>query len=57
MLRINEIKVPLEYTQEDLIKKCAKTLRIKPTDITGVSVYKKSIDSRKKDDKILNNLL
>lgn len=50
MLRINEVKVPLDYSKEDLIKKCAKILRVKPGDITSLSVYKKSIDSRKKDD-------
>ncbi|MGN1117066.1 MAG: NAD(P)/FAD-dependent oxidoreductase [Acutalibacteraceae bacterium] len=50
MIRVNEIKMPLSHTKEDLIKKTARALKLSVGDITELSVYKKSIDSRKKDD-------
>ncbi len=50
MIRINEIKTGLEYSGEELCKKAAKTLKIKSSDIKSFSIYKKAVDSRKKDD-------
>lgn len=50
MIRINEIKTGLDYSSEELYKKAAKTLRIKSSDIKSLSIYKKAVDSRKKDD-------
>ena len=49
MLRVNEIKMPLDYENEELLNKTAKFLGIKPQNISSFSVYKKSVDSRKKD--------
>lgn len=50
MIRVNEIKMPLSHTKEDLKKKTARILKIGEGDIADISIYKKSIDSRKKDD-------
>lgn len=50
MIRINEIRIELDGSKEDLYKKCAKILKIDSDRIKSVSIAKKSIDSRKKDD-------
>lgn len=52
MLRINEIKLPFDHTEEELKLKTAKTLKIHPGDIKNLSIFKQSIDSRKKDENI-----
>jgi len=49
VLRINELKLPLDGTEEDLKKSAAKVLHIQPGDITSMSIFKRSIDSRKKE--------
>ena len=49
MLRINELKLSLDGTEEDLKNSAAKVLHIQPNDITKMSIFKRSIDSRKKD--------
>ncbi|MDD6021071.1 MAG: hypothetical protein PUB94_00205 [Oscillospiraceae bacterium] len=50
MLRINEIKTGLEYSADDLYKKAARTLGIKKSDIKSLTIYRKAIDCRKKND-------
>lgn len=50
MIRVNEIKMPLSHTKEELKKKIARILKINIGDIEDISIYKKSIDSRKKED-------
>ncbi len=49
MIRLNEIKMPLGCTDDDVKKAAAKTLRIKDSDIKSFSLSRRSIDSRKKD--------
>lgn len=49
MIRINEIKAPLESTYEDILAGAAKALRCPKRKIKKLSVVKKSLDSRKKD--------
>ena len=49
MIRINEIKLPLEGTNEDLLSAAAKALRLPKRKITSMTVAKKSLDSRKKE--------
>ncbi len=49
MIRINEIKMPLGSTDEDIKKTAAKVLKIKESDITDFSLARRSIDSRNKD--------
>ena len=48
MIRISQIKVPLEHTQEDVLRKAAALLRIAPSAILSWQIVKKSIDARKK---------
>lgn len=49
MIRVNEIKVPLDATQEDIVSAAAKSLKIPVSRIKTFSIAKKSLDSRKKD--------
>lgn len=48
MLRVNQIKVPLSHTQEDILYKISKMLRVSPDKILSWQIVKKSIDARKK---------
>ena len=48
MIRINQIKVPLEHTQTDIVKKAADILRITPDKIIAWQIRKKSVDARRK---------
>lgn len=50
MIRINEIKLSLDEEESTLKSKAAKTLRINEKYIDSYTIYKKSIDARKKDD-------
>ncbi|MBE6828441.1 MAG: hypothetical protein E7514_07550 [Ruminococcaceae bacterium] len=52
MLRINEIKLPLDYEDEkrDLTSAVCKMLKISESGIRSVEIFKKSIDSRHKND-------
>lgn len=50
MIRVNQIKLPLEHRMEDLLHKTAKILRIEPDKIEALQIVKKSIDARKKPD-------
>ncbi len=50
MYRISEISLPLDGTEEDLIALAAERLKVAPTAIQSLKLYKKSIDARKKDD-------
>ncbi len=49
MIRINEIKLPLDGNNEDILNECAKLLKISKNKIKTFSIAKKSLDSRKKD--------
>ena len=48
MIRINQIKMPIAHTQEQLLGKAAKLLKIKTNQIKKLDIQKKSIDARKK---------
>lgn len=48
MIRISQLKLPVVHTEEDLLKKAAKTLRISPDLIRSWRIVKKSVDARKK---------
>lgn len=50
MIRINEIKLPLDSEETELRKKAAKILRINEKYIKTLTIFRKSIDARKKDD-------
>lgn len=49
MIRINEIKMSLDAPLSDLKSAAAKALKIKDDRIETLTVYKRSVDSRKKD--------
>lgn len=48
MIRISQLKLPVEHTEEALIKKAAKTLRITPEAIRELTIVRQSLDARKK---------
>ena len=50
MIRLSNIRLPLNYTDEDIVKACAKELRVSPKAITKASLYRRSIDARHKGD-------
>jgi hypothetical protein len=48
MLRINEIKLPLNHSDVDLTSSIIQRLQIHEDDLLNVSIYKRSYDARKK---------
>lgn len=50
MIRINEIRLSLDENESELTRKAAKALRINQKYIKSLTIYKKSVDARKKDD-------
>lgn len=48
MIRIQQLKLPITHNEEQLLKKLAKTLHVKPEDIMGYKICRQSIDARKK---------
>ena len=48
MIRINQIKLPINYTEEMLEKKVCRLLKAEKSDILSISIAKRSIDARKK---------
>ena len=50
MLRIQEVKLPLESEEALLPKLAAKALKISESEIQTVSIFRKSLDCRKKND-------
>ena len=48
MIRVNQLKLPVEHKQEDLKKKAARALRITPQQIERLEIRRRSLDGRKK---------
>lgn len=48
MLRINQCKVGIEYTETEIRNKAASMLRIQPEEIVSLRIRKESLDARKK---------
>ncbi len=48
MIRITQIKLPVDHTPEDLKNKAARMLKVAPGDIKELHVRKRSVDARKK---------
>lgn len=48
MIRLNQLKLSITHTEEDLRQKAAKVLRIPPEQIRNLQIVKQSIDARKK---------
>ena len=49
MIRVRQINVSLDENEEEIIKQCAKKLRIKKEEINEFEIVKKSIDARDKN--------
>ena len=49
MIRINEVALNLDYDETSLKKAAAKKLNIAIGDIKYISLYKRSVDARKKE--------
>ncbi len=49
MLRLKEVKLPLNHTEEDLRASILQKLKIAPKDLKSYTVFKRSYDARKKD--------
>lgn len=50
MIRIQQLKVPLNYDEAFLRKEIARKLKIQASDIKELRVRKQSLDARKKPD-------
>lgn len=48
MLRLNELKLPLEHSESDLSLAVIERLGIATTDLLGISIFKRSYDARHK---------
>ena len=49
MIRINNINLPLNYDDSLIRKKVSKELRIEEKSIKSCTLFRRSIDARKKD--------
>lgn len=50
MIRINQVKLPIEHTKGQLLEKTAKLLKIPASSIKDLKIVKKSLDARKKEE-------
>lgn len=50
MIRINNIRVPLDFNFSELRNFCIKKFRLSPENLISVKLSKKSVDARKKSD-------
>lgn len=48
MIRINQLKLPIDHKEDQLLKKAAKALRLGPEEILELHIVKQSLDARKK---------
>ena len=48
MLRLNELKLPLNHSDVDLTSAIIQRLQINAEDLLNVSIFKRSYDARKK---------
>ncbi len=50
MIRINQLKLPVDHTEEALWAKAAKTLKVPVKQIERLQIIKQSVDARKKEE-------
>lgn len=50
MIRINQLKLPISHSRDELVKKAAKTLKISSSQILKLQIIRQSLDARKKPD-------
>ena len=48
MIKLEQIKMPINFTENDLIKKCSEILKINKKLIKKHQILKQAIDARKK---------
>ena len=48
MIRIQQLKISIKHSKEELLQKAAKTLKINLNQIKDYNIVKRSIDARKK---------
>ena len=48
MLRLTELKLPLDHAEDEIEAAVLKRLRLKPQDLIGYSVFRRAVDARKK---------
>jgi uncharacterized FAD-dependent dehydrogenase len=48
MLRLNEVKLPLDHSSDDLLTEILARLKVPESDLLGFSIFKRSYDARKK---------
>lgn len=48
MIQISQLKLPVDHKPEDLKRKAAKVLRIRPEKIQALTICRRSLDARKK---------
>ena len=49
MIRLNNIKIPLDYNDDTLLSAAAAELRVSKNAVRSVSLFRRSVDARKKD--------
>ena len=47
MIKITQLKLPIEHKKEDLERKVCKLLQIPPGKLYGIEILKRSLDARK----------
>ena len=47
MIKLEQIKMNIGFTNDDLKTKCAKTLKISPKEIKTIKIIKQAIDARR----------
>ncbi|MDD6174536.1 MAG: FAD-dependent monooxygenase [Firmicutes bacterium] len=50
MIRIQNISLPLDYRQQDLVGSVCTALRVRPALVRSVRLYRRSVDARHKND-------
>ena len=50
MLRINNLKLNISHTEEELLEKIVRSLKISRKELKSYTIRKQSIDARKKED-------
>lgn len=48
MIKITQLKLPLEHTSEELEKKVCRLLKLQPSKLQSIEILKRSLDARKK---------
>lgn len=50
MIRVSNVKVPLDHNEQQLLKKLSKTMNVPPYMIVDYTIFKRSLDARKKQE-------